>query len=104
MRALGDDEAAADPEPATDRFTVQVYDANGAAAYLWVLSRPAGCGVPGADVRVQEWSAENWTGAPAELTLPGAEVYARVRDAYDRRRRVSVELEALRAWLDAPRR
>ncbi|MEJ7811241.1 MAG: hypothetical protein WKG32_12580 [Gemmatimonadaceae bacterium] len=92
------------PEAEADRFTVQVYDADGAAAYLWVLSRPAGSGVPGADVRVQEWSAENWTGAPAELTLPGAEVYARVRDAYDRRRRVSVELEALRAWLDAARR
>ncbi|HEU4565719.1 MAG TPA: hypothetical protein VFS05_13755 [Gemmatimonadaceae bacterium] len=82
-----------------DELTVQVHGADGAPELLWVLALVA----PGM-VQVREWTPATWSGAPTERVLPADEVYARVRRAHDQRRRVSVELAELRAWLDGTRR
>ena len=54
----------------------------------------------GGSVRVREWSEANWAGPPAEYVLPAEEVYAAVERAHAERRRVTVSLPELRAWLD----
>jgi hypothetical protein len=77
-------------------LTVQVHGADGEPELLWVLSRaPAGM------VRVREWSRGSWAGEGVERLLPPGEVWAAVHGAYERRRRVGVEMAELRAWLDA---
>ena len=64
-------------------------------------TRPASGGYPaGGMVRVREWSEANWAGPPAERVLPAEEVYAAVERAHAERRRVTVSLPELRAWLD----
>jgi hypothetical protein len=80
---------------ADDELTVQVHDAGGTRELLWVLSPIA----PGL-VRVREWAPGNWASPPEERLLTADEVLARVRRAHDERRRVSITLAELRAWLD----
>lgn len=72
---------------------VQLEGAGGESDTLLRLARPRG-GV----VRVREFPA---LGAPREYDAPAGEVLARVEAAARARRRVGVELYALRRWLGA---
>ena len=80
--------------PAT-HLTVHIVGKRGDSDRTLMLER-----APGGAVRVREWSAANWAGPPAERVVPAEEVYATVERAYRERRRVSVSLAELRAWLD----
>ena len=81
------------PEPR--ELVVQVAAGGGEGEYMLVLHRPAD-----GRVFVREWGDANWASSGTDRVLPVADVYGRVRRAYDQRRRVSVELARLRAWLD----
>ncbi len=84
-----------DPTPidASDTLDVQLQGAGSEPETVLRLSRPRG-GV----VRVAEFPA---LGAPAAYDAPVADVLARVERAARERRRVGVELYALRRWLGA---
>ena len=84
-----------DPTPldASDTLEVQLQGAGGEPETVLRLARPRG-GV----VRVAEFPA---LGVPAEYDAPAGEVLARVERAARARRRVGVELYALRRWLGA---
>ena len=51
-------------------------------------------------VHVREWSIHNWSSAPYESEIAVAEVLDIFRDAYDARRRMSVSLKGIEAWLE----
>jgi hypothetical protein len=61
---------------------------------LLILGRPSG-----GRVRVREWSTHNWSGAPDEGELSVADALAIFQGAYDARRRMSVSLKGIQAWL-----
>ncbi|GJG85545.1 hypothetical protein tb265_07260 [Gemmatimonadetes bacterium T265] len=84
-----------DPTPpdASDTLDVQLQGAGDEPETVLRLSRPRD-GV----VRVAEFPA---LGAPAEYEAPAAEVLARVGRVARARRRVGVELYAVRRWLGA---
>ena len=50
-------------------------------------------------VQLREWSTHNWSGAPDEREIPVAEALAIFQGAYDARRRMSVSLKGIQAWL-----
>ncbi|HEY9517099.1 MAG TPA: hypothetical protein VIQ74_15585 [Gemmatimonadaceae bacterium] len=50
-------------------------------------------------VHVREWSTHNWSSAPDERDMPVAELLAVFQSAYDARRRMSVALKGIEAWL-----
>ena len=50
-------------------------------------------------VQLREWSTHNWSGAPDEREIPVAEALAIFQGAYDARRRISVSLKGIQAWL-----
>ena len=80
--------------PAT-HLTVHIVGRRGESDRTLLLERE-----PGGAVRVREWSEANWAGPPAERVLPADEGYAAVERAHAKRRRVTVSLPELRAWLD----
>jgi hypothetical protein len=61
---------------------------------LIILHRPAN-----GRVHVREWSTHNWSGAPDERDISVAEALATFQSAYDERRRMSVSLKGIQAWL-----
>ncbi len=61
---------------------------------LLLLSRPSN-----GMVHLREWSTHNWSAAPDERELPVADALAIFRGAYDARRRMTVSLKGLEAWL-----
>jgi|GEM_PF-1142092 len=61
---------------------------------LLLLARPSN-----ARVHVREWSAHNWSSAPDERELSVADALAIFQGAYDARRRMSVSLKGIQAWL-----
>lgn len=61
---------------------------------LIMLQRPVG-----GRVHVREWSTHNWSGAPDERDISVAEALATFQGAYDARRRMSVSLKGIQAWL-----
>ncbi len=61
---------------------------------LLLLARPAN-----GKVHVREWSTHNWSSAPDERELPVADALAIFRSAYDERRRMSVSIKGVEAWL-----
>ena len=88
---------AYDPTPLTDAdtLTVQVEGARGKPDQLYVLRRPRGGGV---EVREQTFGESC---APREYAERAEELLRRFERAQRDRRRVSVELYALRHWLGA---
>ncbi len=83
------------PEAGMNELVVLVDAGAGEGQYMLGLARPVG-----GTVHVREWSGDNWASAPVERDLPTSEVLARLQRAYDQRRRMSVELLRVRAWLD----
>ncbi len=81
------------PPDAADTLDVQLQGAGAEPETVLRLSRPVG-GV----VRVAEFPA---FGPPAAYDAPVGEVLARVERAARERRRVGVELYAVRRWLGA---
>jgi hypothetical protein len=61
---------------------------------LLILGRPSG-----GRVHVREWSTHNWSSAPDEGELSVADALAVFQGAYDARRRMSVSLKGIQAWL-----
>ncbi len=85
--------------PDADHLVVHVSRADGELEYMLMISRPADD-----RVRVREWSPANWVSGPVEVELPVDEVYARLEGAERQRRRISIEMPRVRAWLGgAPR-
>jgi hypothetical protein len=82
------------PLPTGDTLTVQVEGARGTPDQLYVLGRPRGGVV---EVREQTFGEG---GAPREYAERAEDVLARFERAQRDRRRVSVELYALRRWLE----
>ena len=83
------------PVAAAAHLTVHIVGAPGESDRTLMLER-----APGGAVRVREWSDANWAGPPAECVLAAEEVYVVVARAHAERRRVTVSLPELRAWLD----
>ena len=50
-------------------------------------------------VHVREWSTHNWSSAPDESEISLADALAIFQEAYDARRRMSVSLKGIEAWL-----
>ena len=94
---IWDPEASAPPE--SDHLVVQVGEAAHEPGYMLMISRPSG-----GRVRVREWSPANWSEGPLEHELPVDEVYSRLARAERERRRVSVEMLRVRAWLEGQTR
>ena len=88
-----DDEVAARPD--SEHLVVSVSRARDEPEYVLMISRPAD-GV----VHVREWSPANWAHEPREEDLPVDAVYARLERAERQRRRISLEMPRVRAWLD----
>ena len=82
------------PPPAGDTLTVHVEGARGTPDQLYVLGRPRG-GV----VEVREATVAD-AGTPREYAERAEELLARFERAQRDRRRLSVELHALRRWLE----
>jgi hypothetical protein len=61
---------------------------------LLLLARPSA-----GRVHVREWSTHNWSSAPDERDLAVADALAVFQRAYDARRRMSVSLRGIEAWL-----
>jgi hypothetical protein len=61
---------------------------------LLILGRPSN-----GRVRVREWSTHNWSSAPDESEISVADALAIFQAAYDARRRTSVSLKGIQAWL-----
>ena len=80
--------------PESDHLVVQVDRGGDESEYMLMISRPAD-----GRVRVREWSPANWAWEPPETELPVDEVYARLARADRERRRISVEMPRVRAWL-----
>jgi hypothetical protein len=81
------------PLPDADTLTVQVEGARGKADQLYILGRPRGGVV---EVREQTFGESC---APREYVERAEDVLRRFEHAQRDRRRVSVELYALRHWL-----
>ena len=82
------------PHREADHLVVQVDRGGDEAEYMLMISRPAD-----GRVRVREWSPANWASEPPETELAVDEVYARLARADRQRRRISVEMPRVRAWL-----
>jgi hypothetical protein len=78
----------------SDTLVVRVDASGGDPEYVLMISRPSGD-----RVRVREWSTANWVEA-TERELAVKDVYARLERAERRRRRISVDMLDVRAWLD----
>lgn len=61
---------------------------------LLIIGRPSD-----GRVRVREWSTHNWSSAPDEREISVADALAIFQGAYDARRRMSVSLKGIQAWL-----
>ncbi len=61
---------------------------------LLLLARPSA-----GRVHLREWSTHNWSSAPDERDLAVTDALAIFRRAYDARRRMSVSLKGIEAWL-----
>ncbi len=61
---------------------------------LLLLARPSE-----GRVHVREWSTHNWSSAPDEREIAVADALAIFQGAYDARRRMSVSLKGIEAWL-----
>ena len=82
-----------DDSPA--ELVVQVAAGSGEPNYMLVLGRPVN-----GRVRVREWSDDSWSDEAHERMLGIEDVWGRVEQAFRQRRRVTVEMAQLRAWLD----
>jgi hypothetical protein len=51
-------------------------------------------------VHLREWSTHNWSSAPDENEISVADALAIFQGAYDARRRMSVSLKGIQAWLE----
>lgn len=83
------------PAAGAKQLTVHIVGRAGESDRTMMLERAAG----GA-VRVREWSDANWAGPATERVMPAEDVYAIVERAHRERRRVTIALPELRAWLD----
>ena len=83
------------PVSSATHLTVHIVGARGESDRTLMLEH-----APDGAVRVREWSETNWAGPAAERVVPADEVYAMVERAHRERRRVTVSLPELRAWLD----
>lgn len=61
---------------------------------LLLLARPSR-----GRVHIREWSTHNWSSAPDEREIAVDDALAIFRAAYDARRRMSVSLRGIEAWL-----
>lgn len=86
---------AAGPE----ELTVLIAAGGGEPDRLLVLGAPAN-----GRVRVREWNAPDWAAAPAEREIATSDALAIFQHAFDARRRLSVALVEVRAWLEGRRR
>jgi hypothetical protein len=100
--------AKGDRRPDDEQGAAGSSDALAAPAELGVLiSAGAGepdrlliLGRPSNDrVHVREWSTHNWSSAPDESEISVADALAIFQGAYDSRRRMSVSLKGIEAWL-----
>jgi hypothetical protein len=62
---------------------------------LLLISRPRD-----GRVHLREWSTHNWSSAPDESEISVADALAIFQGAYDARRRMSVSLKGIQAWLE----
>jgi hypothetical protein len=62
---------------------------------LLLLSRPRD-----GRVHLREWSTHNWSSAPYESEISVADALTIFQGAYDARRRMSVSLKGIQAWLE----
>ena len=83
-----------DASDGPDELVLQIDGGDGETPALLVISRPSH-----GHVRVREWSGETWNGIPDERRWPVGDLYARLDRAYRARRRITVEMYAIRAWL-----
>ncbi len=88
-------EPDAPTSPEADHLVVQVGSAADEPEYMLMISRPSA-----GRVRVREWSPANWSEEAREHELPVDEVYSRIERADRQRRRISVEMLRVRAWLE----
>lgn len=86
--------SASGSPPAEPRELGVLISSGGAPDRLIMLQRPAN-----GRVHLREWSAHNWSGAPDERDVSVADALATFQDAYDARRRMSVSLKGIQAWL-----
>ncbi|HEY9517072.1 MAG TPA: hypothetical protein VIQ74_15440 [Gemmatimonadaceae bacterium] len=80
--------------PAQPELGVLISAGAGEPDRLILLHRPAA-----GRVHLREWSTHNWSGAPDERDITVAEALAIFQGAYDARRRMSVSLKGVQAWL-----
>ena len=83
-------------EEGRGRLTVQIIGGGGEPERLMLLYRDGG---EGGRLLVREWSSTH-PEAPREYEVEGDDLYASLRDAQRRGRRVSEELYRVRRWLD----
>jgi hypothetical protein len=86
--------SAAGEEAAPPELGVLISAGAGEPDRLFLLALPAS-----GKVHVREWSTHNWSGAPDERELPVADALAIFRRAYDARRRMTVSIKGVEAWL-----
>ncbi|HET7551778.1 MAG TPA: hypothetical protein VFK04_10810 [Gemmatimonadaceae bacterium] len=100
--ALGDDLPGAEPPMAGSgeafvapaELGVLISAGAGKPDRLLILGRPSD-----GRVHIREWSTHNWSSAPDESEISTADALAIFQDAYDSRRRMSVSLNGIQAWL-----
>ena len=90
-----DDVANADAQEGRGRLTVQIVGGGGEPERLMQLFRE---GAEGGRVLVREWSS-GWDAA-RDYEVDPEDLYASLREAVRRGRRVSEELYRVRRWLD----
>ena len=90
---------AAPRDAGPGELTVLISAGAGEPDRLLVLGAPAN-----GRVRVREWSSPNWSGTPDERELATGDALAIFQHAFDARRRLSVALAEVRAWLEGRRR
>jgi len=78
-----------------EELGVLVAAGGGEPERLVMLGRPAH-----GRVHIREWSTGTWAGAPDERDAGIEETFSRFQRAFDERRRLSVALPRIRAWLD----
>jgi hypothetical protein len=78
-----------------DELGVLIAAGAGEPERLLMLGRPSR-----GSVHVREWSTHNWSGAPDEREIPVASALAIFRRAHDARRRMTVALKEVEAWLE----
>jgi hypothetical protein len=85
---------ASEPLAAPAELGVLISADAGKPDRLLLLGRPSH-----GRVRVREWSTHNWSSAPDQSEISVADALAIFQGAYDARRRMSVSLKGIQAWL-----